>query len=60
MKISVIVLAAGSGTRAGLGVNKVLAPIYGAPVLYHVLNTVNGLKNHLEDGDELTQIIVTS
>lgn len=37
MKITAIICAAGKGERAGLGKNKVLAPLYGAPVLWHVL-----------------------
>lgn len=37
MKVSVIICAAGKGERAGLGKNKLLAPLYGAPVLYHTL-----------------------
>lgn len=35
LKLSVIITAAGNGSRAGLGYNKVLAPLYGQPVLYH-------------------------
>jgi 2-C-methyl-D-erythritol 4-phosphate cytidylyltransferase/2-C-methyl-D-erythritol 2,4-cyclodiphosphate synthase len=37
MKISVIICAAGRGERANLGKNKLLAPLYGAPVLYQTL-----------------------
>ncbi len=37
MKVSVIICAAGRGERAALGKNKVLAPLYGAPVLWHTL-----------------------
>lgn len=36
-KVSVIICAAGKGERAGFGKNKLLAPIYGAPALYHTL-----------------------
>lgn len=41
MKISVIVCAAGRGERAGFGKNKLLAPICGAPALYHTLRAVS-------------------
>lgn len=37
MKISAIICAAGKGERAGFGKNKLLAPLFGAPVLYHTL-----------------------
>ncbi len=37
MKITAIICAAGRGERASLGKNKVLAPLYGAPVLWHTL-----------------------
>lgn len=37
MKVSAIVVAGGKGERAGFNKNKVLAPIDGAPVLYHTL-----------------------
>ncbi|MDE6356105.1 MAG: 2-C-methyl-D-erythritol 2,4-cyclodiphosphate synthase [Clostridia bacterium] len=36
-KVSVIICAAGKGERAGFGKNKLLAPLYGAPALYHTL-----------------------
>lgn len=36
-KTSVIICAAGKGERAGFGKNKLLAPLYGAPVLWHTL-----------------------
>lgn len=35
LKVSAIICAAGSGQRAGFGKNKLLAPLYGAPALYH-------------------------
>ncbi len=35
--ISVIICAAGRGERAGFGRNKLLAPLFGAPALYHTL-----------------------
>lgn len=37
VKTSVVICAAGRGERAGFGKNKLLAPLYGAPVLYHTL-----------------------
>jgi 2-C-methyl-D-erythritol 4-phosphate cytidylyltransferase/2-C-methyl-D-erythritol 2,4-cyclodiphosphate synthase len=37
MKKSVIICAAGKGTRAGFSFNKLLAPLYGAPVIYHTI-----------------------
>lgn len=36
-KISVIICAAGRGERAGFPKNKLLAPLYGAPALFHTL-----------------------
>lgn len=42
MKISVIICAAGKGERAGMGKNKLLVPLYGAPVLYHTLAAFEG------------------
>jgi 2-C-methyl-D-erythritol 4-phosphate cytidylyltransferase/2-C-methyl-D-erythritol 2,4-cyclodiphosphate synthase len=38
VNISIIILAAGKGERAGLGKNKLLAPLCGAPALYHTIN----------------------
>ncbi len=61
MKISVIICAAGKGERAGFNKNKLLAPLFGAPVLYHTLHTVSKLAPLLnERGDELSGIIVTA
>lgn len=61
MNISVIVLAAGNGERAGFGFNKLLAPLYGAPVLYHTLSTVHKLKHELEgSGDGICEVIITA
>lgn len=37
MKISAIICAAGKGERAGFGKNKLLAPLYGEPALFHTL-----------------------
>ncbi len=37
MKICAIICAAGKGVRAGFRQNKMLAPLCGAPVLYHTL-----------------------
>lgn len=61
MTVSVIVCAAGSGTRAAMGKNKLLVPLYGAPVIYHTVNTVFKLKTALkEGGDELKEIIIAA
>lgn len=51
-KISAIICAAGSGTRAGFNKNKLLAPLYGAPALYHTL------KKFAQEG--IDEVIVTS
>ena len=40
-KISAIICAAGKGERAGFGKNKLLAPLYGAPALWHTLKKFN-------------------
>ena len=40
-KISVIICAAGKGERAGFGRNKLLAPLFGAPALFHTLEKFN-------------------
>lgn len=37
LKVSVIIAAAGKGERAGFGKNKLLAPLCGAPALWHTL-----------------------
>jgi 2-C-methyl-D-erythritol 4-phosphate cytidylyltransferase/2-C-methyl-D-erythritol 2,4-cyclodiphosphate synthase len=36
-KITAIICAAGKGERAGFDKNKLLAPLYGAPAIYHTL-----------------------
>ena len=41
LKISVIICAAGKGERAGFAKNKLLAPLSGAPALYHTLEKFN-------------------
>lgn len=51
-KVSAIICAAGKGERAGLNKNKLLAPLYGAPVLWHTLKKF--------DTDEIDEVIVTS
>ena len=75
MKISVIICAAGKGERAGFNKNKLLVPLYGAPVLWHTLNAANNFLSRLgengvdEDGktyrceysgDERAELIITS
>lgn len=52
MKVSAIICAAGTGERAGFGRNKLLAPFYGAPALYHTLKQFNI--------SEIDEVIVTS
>lgn len=52
MRISVIILAAGRGERAGFNKNKLLAPLYGAPALYHTLCAVSKIQP--------TELIITS
>lgn len=37
LKVSVIIAAAGRGERAGFAFNKLLAPLYGQPALWHTL-----------------------
>ncbi|HEY1135443.1 MAG TPA: NTP transferase domain-containing protein, partial [Nocardioides sp.] len=39
MSTAIVLLAAGSGTRVGAGVNKVLLPLDGVPVLVRSLRT---------------------
>lgn len=51
-KISAIICAAGKGERAGFGKNKLLAPLFGAPALYHTLK-----KFKIAEIDE---VVVTS
>lgn len=41
MKVSAIICAAGKGERAGFEKNKLLAPLYGAPALWHTLKKFN-------------------
>jgi 2-C-methyl-D-erythritol 4-phosphate cytidylyltransferase len=43
MAAAVVILGAGSGSRVGAGVNKVLLPLDGTPVLAHSVLTVIGL-----------------
>lgn len=45
MTAAVVILAAGSGSRVGADVNKVLLPLDGTPVLAHSLRTVLGLDD---------------
>lgn len=51
MKVSAIICAAGRGERAGFGKNKLLAPLCGAPALYHTLKAF--------DADCIDEVIVT-
>ena len=52
MKVSVIICAAGKGTRAGFDKNKLLAPLFGEPALWHTLK-----KFKMKEVDE---VIITS
>lgn len=52
LKVSVIIAAAGRGERAGFAKNKLLVPLYGAPVLWHTLK-----KFDIPQTDE---VIITS
>lgn len=61
MKIDIIICAAGRGERAGFGKNKLLAPLYGAPAIYHTLSAFEGVGNILlacseEDLDDMRAI----
>lgn len=51
-KVSAVICAAGKGERAGFGKNKLLAPLSGAPALYHTLEKF--------DIKEIDEVIVTS
>lgn len=51
-KVSVIICAGGTGERAKLGKNKLLADLYGAPVLWHTLKKF--------DIPEVDEVIVAS
>ena len=51
-KVSVIICAAGKGERAGFNKNKLLAPLFGAPALWHTLKKFNM--------PEIEEVIVTS
>lgn len=44
MKLEVIILAAGQGTRMKSPLPKVLHPVAGRPMVEHVINTANGLE----------------
>ena len=52
MKVSAIICASGRGERAGFGINKLLAPLFGEPALRHTLKKFN-IK-------EIDEVIVTS
>lgn len=51
-KVSAVILAAGKGLRAGFGRNKLLAPLCGAPALYHTLKKF--------DIPEIDEVVITS
>lgn len=51
-KVTAIICAAGKGERAGFEKNKLLVPLFGAPVLYHTLKKF--------DIPEIDEVIVTS
>lgn len=48
LKVSVIIAAAGRGERAGFAKNKLLAPLFGAPALWHTLK-----KFDIPEADEV-------
>lgn len=52
LKVCAIIAAAGAGTRANLGRNKLLSPLYGAPALYHTLKKF--------DLPEIQQVVVAA
>lgn len=52
MKVTAIICAAGKGERAGFDKNKLLAPLWGAPALWHTLNKF--------DMPEIDEVIITS
>ena len=75
MRVSVIICAAGKGERARFNKNKLLMPLYGAPVLWHAVKSANDFLSVLgedgvdEDGktyhceysdDERAELIITS
>ncbi len=51
-KVSAVICAAGKGERAGFGKNKLLAPLSGAPALFHTLKKF--------DIKEIDEVVVTS
>lgn len=51
-KVSAIIAAAGRGERAGFGKNKLLAPLYGAPALWHTLKKF--------DIPEIDEVVIAS
>ncbi len=62
MSTTVIILAAGRGTRAGFGRNKLLAPFLGANALYYSLKAFDGVADEIivtsspDDREEISAI----
>ena len=46
VEVSVVILAAGQGTRMRSRLPKVLQPLAGQPLLWHVIATAEALKAH--------------
>lgn len=53
MRVSVIICAAGKGERARFNKNKLLMPLYGAPVLYHTVKRAS-------ETEGVCELIITS
>ncbi len=52
LKVSAIICAAGKGERAGFTKNKLLAPLYGAPAIWHTLKKF--------DVEEIGEVVVAA
>jgi 2-C-methyl-D-erythritol 4-phosphate cytidylyltransferase len=48
MKVSIIIVAAGSGSRLGKSEPKAFVPVAGRPMLFHTLRTIAGLSEVVE------------